>query len=189
MNFLRKDRIHRSATQEYATSEDFRKLFTTDMASLYLLSFTLTADHEKAERCFVAGVEDSARGSGVFKEWASSWARRMIINNAIRIVAPSPNHASGIFAGIHSETDGGHPRPQDQHLAIASVLALADFDRFVVVMSVLERYTDNECSVLLGCSQQDVSEARVRALQQIAEYTNHDAASDQGGDYHACHIP
>jgi hypothetical protein len=189
MNFLRKRHIHTSATDQYATSEDFSKLFTTDMASLYLLSFVLTANHEKAEQCFVAGVEDSAKGTGVFKEWASSWARRMIINNAIRMVAPSPNHASGIFAEIHSETDDGQSWPQDQHPAIASVLALADFDRFVFVMSVLERYTDNECSVLLGSSQQDIREARVRVLQQIAEYTNHDTASDQRGDHHAYHIP
>jgi hypothetical protein len=39
----------------YATSEDFRKLFTEGVSSLYLLSFLLTANHEKADRCFVAG--------------------------------------------------------------------------------------------------------------------------------------
>jgi len=34
-------------------------------------------------------------------------------------------------------------------------------------MSVLERYSDQDCSVLLGCMRRDVVAARIRALQQI----------------------
>lgn len=37
--------------------------------------------------------------------------------------------------------------------AIASMLELEDFERLVFVMSVLERYSDQDCSVLLGCSE------------------------------------
>jgi hypothetical protein len=36
-------------------------------------------------------------------------------------------------------------------------------------MSVLERYSDQDCTVLLGHSRQDVREARMRALQHVAE--------------------
>ena len=43
----------------YASSDDFRRVFDEDMNSLYVLSFLLTADHEKAEQCFVSGVEDA----------------------------------------------------------------------------------------------------------------------------------
>ena len=50
---------------------------------------------------------------------------------------------------------------------IAAVLELAPFERFVYVMSVLERYSDQDCSVLLGCMRRDVIAARTRALQQI----------------------
>jgi hypothetical protein len=50
---------------------------------------------------------------------------------------------------------------------IAAVLALPSFDRFVFVMSVLERYSDQDCSVLLGCARRDVLAARTRSLQQI----------------------
>ena len=35
------------------------------------------------------------------------------------------------------------------------------------VMSVLERYSDLDCSVLLGCARRDVIAARIRGLQQI----------------------
>ena len=53
--------------------------------------------------------------------------------------------------------------------AIASILGLEGFERFVFVLSVLERCSDQDCSVLLGCSRQDVREARIRALQHVAE--------------------
>jgi hypothetical protein len=34
-------------------------------------------------------------------------------------------------------------------------------------MSVLEHYSDQDCSVLLGCSRRDVNAARIRAFEQI----------------------
>src|SRR5271166_4326506 len=74
----------------YATSANFCRVFQEDMNGLYLLSFLLTADREKAEQCFVSGLEDSVEGSPVFKEWARSWARRAIVRNAVRVIDPRP---------------------------------------------------------------------------------------------------
>ncbi len=178
MNLLRKSHVDAAKTDEYATSEDFARLFTLDMRRLYLLSFLLTANHEKAEQSFVSGLEDCVNCNSVFKDWARSWAERTVIKNAIRIMRPRPSGAGGSFAGVHPKAGKGQST-QDQHPAIASVLALEDFDRFVFVMLVLERYTEKECSVLLGCSRQDVREARMRALRQIAEYMKHDEAGQQ----------
>jgi len=179
VNLLNKGHIDAAKADEHATSEDFRKLFTEDMTGLYLLSLLLTANHEKVEQCFVAGVEDTVKGNPVFKEWAHSWAKRTIVNNAIKIMSPHPNRASGTFAGMPPEVGGGLQRTQDHQATIASVLALEDFDRFVFVMSVLEQYPDKEGSDLLGCSEQDVREARMRALQQIAEYTKHEVTESK----------
>ena len=50
---------------------------------------------------------------------------------------------------------------------VATVLELGSFERFVYVMSVLEHYSDQDCSVLLGCTLWDVIAARIRTLQQI----------------------
>ena len=47
------------------------------------------------------------------------------------------------------------------------MLRLEPFERFVYVMSVLERYSNLDCSVLLGCARRDVIAARIRGLQQI----------------------
>src|SRR6267378_2461648 len=95
VNLVNKIHIDAAKADEYATSEDFRKLFTEDMTGLYLLSLLLTANHEKAEQCFVAGVEDSVEGNPVFKEWARSWAKRAIIQNAVRVINPRPAEGSG----------------------------------------------------------------------------------------------
>src|ERR1700704_5540359 len=92
MKMACKGHIDARKISEYATSEDFCKVFTEDVEGLYLLSYMLMADHEKAERCFVGGLEDSVNGNSVYKQWARSWARRRIIQCAIR-TAPGLQHA------------------------------------------------------------------------------------------------
>lgn len=152
---------------QYATADDFRNLFTEDMTSLYLLAFLLTASHQKAEQCFVSGIEDCAQGSTVFQQWARSWARRVIIQNAVRMIAPRPH----LQDKSNRESTPAAPRNEqkpDRDAAWAGVLTLDSFERFVFVVSVLERYADRECAVLLGCSVAEVANARVQALQQLA---------------------
>ncbi|HZW96037.1 MAG TPA: hypothetical protein VFF64_24030 [Candidatus Eremiobacteraceae bacterium] len=148
----------------FATSADFCRIFGEGMNSLYLLSFLLTADHSIAEKCFVCGLEDSAKGNTVFKEWAQSWARRTIIRNAIRMIQPRPT--GGPLASPAS--DCGVDRVRTEPAEIASIVEVPAFERFAFVMSVLERYSDQECSLLLSCTRGDVMAARTRAVRQIA---------------------
>jgi hypothetical protein len=150
----------------YASSADFRRIFDEDMNSLYLLSFLLTADPEKAEQCFVCGLEDAADGSPVFKEWARSWARRAIVQNAVRVINPRPVEGSGRSSSA-SVLSNGKALAATQQVEIAAVLRLEPFERFVYVMRLLEHYSDHDCSLLLGCARRDVLAARTRALQQI----------------------
>jgi hypothetical protein len=149
----------------YASSDDFRQVFDQDMNSLYVLSFLLTADHEKAEQCFVSGVEDAVEGNPVFKEWARSWARRVIIVNAVRAINPRPMEENGRSSS--APVSGNRKTPLQEQVEIAVVLALEPFERFVYVMTVLERYSDLDCSLLLGCARRDVIAARTRAFEQI----------------------
>src|SRR6266436_3362958 len=99
---------HITRAAAYANSDDFRRIFDDDMNSLYLLAFLLTADREKAEQCFVSGLEDAVEGNPVFKEWARSWARRAIIQNAVRVIKPRPwegNSRSRVtFVSDHGKT-------------------------------------------------------------------------------------
>jgi hypothetical protein len=146
----------------YASSRDFCRIFHEETDSLYRLSFLLTAEREKAEQCLVSGLDDSLKGSRVFKEWARSWARRAIVQNAVRVINPRQIEGNGP-SGFNSR---GKTLVAEQ-AEIAAILELAPLERFVFVILVLEHYSEHECSVLLGCSRRDVIAARNRALQQI----------------------
>jgi hypothetical protein len=147
---------------EYASAKDFCRIFDQDMDVLYWLALTLTADAGKAEQCFVAGLDECTEGNAVFKEWARSWSRRVVIKNAIRLVSPRPG-ATGSPASLRVQE-----RPGSQAEEVPAALTnLQPFDRFIFVMSVLEGYADRDCATLLGCSLVDVIAARLRALQEI----------------------
>jgi hypothetical protein len=79
------------------------------------------------------------------------------------MLAPRNDHST--VADVPSDAVGcSSARTQDADYAIARILRLEHFERFVFVMSVLEKYSDQDCSVLLGCSRQDVGETkRVKA--------------------------
>jgi DNA-directed RNA polymerase specialized sigma24 family protein len=148
----------------YAMRSDFCRIFEKDMNRLYLLSLLLTGGRTTAEQCFVGGLHIAQEGNQVFKEWAESWARRAIIQNAIRMIRPrkaddSTNSTSVSSTGI----------APTEHTEIAGIIDLPVFERFAFVMSVLERYSDRECSLLLGCARGDVGAARTLALERLGE--------------------
>ena len=161
--------VQRSAA--YATAGDFCRIFADNMRSLYWLSFILTADPGKAEQCFVAGLDECFAGNGVFKEWARSWARRTIIKNAIRLISPEFTSAStgpNNTALNRDETAPDSHLPPGETREISAILDLDPFDRFAFVMSILERFSDRDCVLLLGCTQQALVAGRVRALQRLS---------------------
>src|SRR6266849_6008808 len=154
----------------YATCQDFLRVFDEDMRGLYQLSFLLTGDPEKGERCFVTGMEDCAKENRVFREWARIWAKRVIVQNAIRELQPRRCHSS---SSALLPTVFSHKQPSSGasgHFDVDAVLELADFRRFVFVLCVLERYREHECALLLGCSASEVREARTQAIEQLAKF-------------------
>jgi len=154
-------------TNQHATTEDFCRCFSENLEDLHQLAFLLTADQEKAEQCFVAGLEDCLNSNDVFRKWARSWAERTIIQNAIRTLQPHPDRPSTpLSATVPFSATGTHIRGGS--LELDRVLVLDDFERFVFVMSVLVRYSDRDCALFLGRSIREVREARARAFQQIS---------------------
>jgi hypothetical protein len=152
----------------YATCADICEHLARDMKSLYLLAFLLTRSHTEAERCFLATVEDCVRPNCVFKGWERSWSKRCLISNAIRLV----------FSGA-AESDGkadswcGFEIESQSRSALNALTRLAPrLPRFVFVMSVLERYLDRDCALLLACPLGDVVEARIHALRQLSSFNS-----------------
>jgi DNA-directed RNA polymerase specialized sigma24 family protein len=165
----------------YASTADFQRIFTEDMNALYLLSLLLTGDRDKAEECFVAGVGESTKGNRVFKAWARSWARRTIIQSAIRLIAP--RHRTGRTTRNPVSPRGLNYVPLAFEAEVSAILELAPLERFVFVMSVLERYSEHDCSILLGCSRRDIAAALARALEQLGELMNfHKNEADAGSE-------
>ena len=80
---------------DYAKRADFCELFEREMKPLYLLAFLLTANHQDAEKCFAAAVDEALEEPVVFKEWAESWVKRSLVRNAIGIVSPASTRSGG----------------------------------------------------------------------------------------------
>jgi len=155
--------------KQYATREEFRKIFDEDMNGLYQLAFLLTGDHQKAEGCFVAGIDDCAKENRVFREWARAWAKRVIVGKAISELNPRRSYSNSsslpsVFS--HNQQSSGALG----HFDVETVLRLPDFERFVFVLCVLERYRQHECALLLGCSASEVREARTGAIAELAKF-------------------
>jgi hypothetical protein len=153
----------------YASPGDFCRIFNEDMGGLYRLGLLLTGDEVTAEQCFVLSLEDATSGVPVFIEWARSWARRTIVRNAIALISPKPGanervaRPEGPVAREQRGLDGVFELP------FSVLLELPVFDRFVFIITVLEKMREHECCLLLGCSVREVVSARGRVFARLAE--------------------
>jgi DNA-directed RNA polymerase specialized sigma24 family protein len=91
------------------------------------------------------------------REWTYGWTRHVLVHNAISMLRPAID---------------GDKQPVSGNLglnpALQAVMRLKNFERFVFVLSILEGYSDRECSQLLGPSARDIMAAKVRALENLA---------------------
>lgn len=150
-----------------APGTEFWNVLSDEMHSLYLLSFLLTADLDKAHGCFLGGMGECQGEMDVFVSWAQERARRSILERAIWFVAPTPDHAHD-FSFDHIK----HSAEKAKGNLFGAILGLKTFERFVYVMSVLERQSDEDCSTLLRCSQRDIKIARALAFAQLQNTYN-----------------
>ena len=141
----------------YANPADFSELLERNLKPLYLLAFLLTANHKDAECCFSMTAEECLAEQAVFKEWAQSWIKRSLIKNVIGVVSPASSRGC-------EKRDFWSVERNDE---INAVTQLPHLERFVFVMSILERYSDWECSVLLGCSINKVAQSRMRGVRRL----------------------
>jgi DNA-directed RNA polymerase specialized sigma24 family protein len=163
--------ISKERTTLYATGGDFCRIFKEDMQSLYLLALVLTADPARAEQCFVAGLNDCASGNQVFEEWARSWARRVVVKNAIRSLAQEIAQDNPDLVPGDGDSTELHAGPAGLGLPaeISALLHLPARERFAFVMSFCEGYSDHDCALLLGCTRDTLAAARLRAFQQLKD--------------------
>jgi DNA-directed RNA polymerase specialized sigma24 family protein len=147
---------------DYASRTDFCRALEYEMGRLYVLAFLLSANHEQAERCFVQTVQEIPEQKAVFKAWVGTWIRHAMIKTAIRSILQGSCAATQMRD--HWWQSMGNPVDA---ATIEAITRLAPVDRFVFVMSVLERYSPKACSVLLDCTVETVIEARLRAFEVL----------------------
>jgi hypothetical protein len=134
------------------------------MRSLFQLSILLTADAEKAEQCFIGGLEECLSGFDVSMEWARLWTRRAIIKRAITLVKPVPKDRNcQTLTSLQWNS-----KPANDNL-IRAIFSLGAFERFVFVMSLLERQSDRDCCTLLNCRRRDIESARGAAMKSLPD--------------------
>jgi DNA-directed RNA polymerase specialized sigma24 family protein len=162
-----KNKISLGKGDDYATCHDFKRLFINEMNSCYRLAYTLTGDNATAEQCFVAALDDCVNGPSVLKHSIRWWARRKIIHSAIRTIRP---RATVTQITGHASRSKGNERETGLYsdAAMTVLRQLPDFQRFVFVMSFLERYFNEDSSMLLGCTVAEVRDGQTEALRQIA---------------------
>jgi DNA-directed RNA polymerase specialized sigma24 family protein len=149
---------------DFANHADFCDVFRNDTKPLYLLAFLLTANHKKSEKCFVDTIEEAFKKQAVFKDWARSWVRRSLIKNAIEIVSPSSPRK------VEKRDVWSEQQPHTQReCEINAVTKLDPLERFIFVMSIVERHSNWDCALLLGCSKNDVAQVRMKALCRLAD--------------------
>src|SRR3984957_16823023 len=169
---------------DYAKHADFCAVFEKKISRLYLLAFfLLTPDQKQAEQGLASTVEEAFKEQAVFKEWARSWVNRTLIEKAIGIVSPlsnRPNEKRDSWSAGSHETHG-----QDK---LNAMIQLSPLERFVFVMSVLERYLDRDCALMLGCNPNKVSQARRKALRRLADFAGALLPRRQGSTLHRLEV-
>jgi DNA-directed RNA polymerase specialized sigma24 family protein len=156
---------------EYARKDEFVSVFDCERAGLRRLALLLTANSEAAQRCLIRAFRECIASSSVSKEWILSWTRRVVIRNAISLVM-DPGDQS--FVDTNDDADNGLTAisPDDSVGAFAeseSILGLPEFERFVFVICVLERYSIHDCALLLGKAPREVNETRHRIGNQVGQ--------------------
>lgn len=147
----------------YAPGTDSWNTLIDVTHNLYLLSLLLTADPHKAQQCFLGGIGECESEIDAFMSWAQVRARRTIVDRAIWVVAPTPEHSYD-FSFDHLKLSAAKMKTN----LFDAILGLNAFERFVYIISVIENQSDEDCSTLLGCSQKDVMIARSVALALLA---------------------
>jgi hypothetical protein len=114
------------------------------------------------------GSRGSFQRTGGVPGMGSILDKAKAIENAIKIVSPA---LAG--NGQRRELWSAGQREAQRECEIDSVTKLAAFERFVFVMSILERYSNWDCALLLGCNVNQVAEARLDALRRLPDLAVH----------------
>ena len=161
-----------SSLNEYATADDFQRMFASEMVDMFRLAFLLTADAEKAEHCLILTIHQCMASKSVLKWWLPVWTRNALIQNAITDVTRGPFRPAGRMSRHQMLSMIRNSKQSAMHALDESdgILQLSEFDRLVYVLYFVEHYPTRDCSMFLGKSRQEVRDAQNRAFGQVVAF-------------------
>jgi len=150
---------------------EYWELISAEMNVLYVLSFLLTADKEKAEHCLEQTLDEFIEGAGDFIQWARTRGREAVLEHAFFTMKPDSN-------ATEDEVDfsEGLFSPAGAHL-FGAIAGLPVFERFVFVMTTIYGKSDTECARFLQTARWEVAIARELTEQVVI--SNPDPESTQ----------
>jgi len=150
---------------DYANWSDFCQVFESNEKEFYLLAFLMTADDQMAEACVLVAMEESCKERNIFRGWEKVWSKRCIIIKAISAIASRP-----LSRDRRLEDGGTRLRELELGNFLGAVVRLEPAERGVFVVTVLERYSVQECSLLLGRSPDSVKDLKLQAIGHLSEF-------------------
>jgi hypothetical protein len=157
-----------------ANSSDVCRIFAQQLNSLYKLAFLLTTKHSLAEQCTIASLDEALTVNGISKASAESWSKRAVIKNALRIVRREFFKTEMTLQGPEASKDEFTGWPFN------AIISLQPLERFVFVVSILEKIPDCECSQLFGCAATEIVPARIRALEWLSIFETSEKEQSTG---------
>jgi hypothetical protein len=145
---------------------EYWELISAEMNVLYVLSFLLTANKEKAERCLEQTLDKFIEGMDDFVEWARTRGRDAILEHALFTMRPDPD-------ATEDEMDLSDRlfSSAGEHL-FGAVAGLPAFERFVFVITTIYGKSDTECARLLGGTRCKIAMAREITEQVLLAKTD-----------------
>lgn len=148
--------------QGKATPAEYWELISGEMNILYLLSFLLTADKEKAEQCLDQTLDEFVEGHEDFVDWARTQGRDAVLKHANAIMKPDPEATQ-----VEVDFRDGLQCPDGNHI-FGAIASLPTFERFVFVMTRIYGQSDTECATHLVTTRWEVTIARELTEQILA---------------------
>jgi DNA-directed RNA polymerase specialized sigma24 family protein len=142
-----------------ATSHQRCEMIRAQIKSLYLLAYMLTASRELAESALISAVDHILCDDSIDTE-LRSWSIRILALKSVSAIRGASDHDP-------SDTWSAEDSTPELADLVNAVTGLAPMERHVFVLSVLERFADMECAILLDCNLEEVAEIRTSALQHL----------------------
>lgn len=168
---------HHDKSLVEAEKKALYRAFGKHYSELYWLAFLLTGDQQESVQAFTNALDVEDGANPFFRGWMVSWARRLVIAAALGVIASELRESarrversrgedsvyldgapSGTWTGFQGMT-----KPEFER----AVLALDAFPRCALLLTVFEKLSIQDTTVLLGADEALLRKAQGLGLIEL----------------------